>query len=105
MVKKPQANTIIEKVHVVINDMLRTNDLDNHTFHPVNPRGDIIDNIAWAIRSLTHSTLNATPGQLVFNQDMLFDLNPFRTDFSRSDICVASANFLSSCHLLLALRQ
>ena len=34
----------------------------------------ILANVAWALRSLTHSTLNATPGQLVFSRDMLFDL-------------------------------
>ena len=54
--------------------MLRTNDLDNHTFDPVEPWGELLTNNAWALRSLTHSTLNATPGQLGFNRDMLFDL-------------------------------
>ena len=54
--------------------MLRTNDLDNHFFDPVDPWGELLANIAWALRLLTHSTLNATPGQLVFNRDMLFDL-------------------------------
>ena len=73
-VKNPQANAIIERIHGVINDMLRTHDLDNHTFDPVDPWGDIIVNIAWVLRSLTHSTLNATPAQLFFYEDMLFDL-------------------------------
>ena len=73
-VKNPQANGILERVHGVINDMLRTNDLDNFTFDPADPWGDILANVAWALRSLTHSTLNATPGQLVFSRDMLFDL-------------------------------
>ena len=54
--------------------MLRCNDLDNHDFDPVDPWGELLANIAWALRSLTHSTLNATPGQVVFNRDMLFDL-------------------------------
>ena len=74
MVKNPQANGIIERIHGVINDMLRCNDLDNHDFDPVDPWGELLANIAWALRSLTHSTLNATPGQVVFNRDMLFDL-------------------------------
>ena len=73
-VKNPQANGIIERIHGVINDMLRCNDLDNHDFDPVDPWGELLANIAWALRSLTHSTLNATPGQVVFNRDMLFDL-------------------------------
>ena len=54
--------------------MLRCNDLDNHDFDPVDPWGELLANIAWALRSLTHSTLNAMPGQVVFNRDMLFNL-------------------------------
>ena len=54
--------------------MLRTNDLDNHSFVPVDPWRELLANIAWALRSLTHSTLNPMPGQPVFNQDMLFNL-------------------------------
>ena len=54
--------------------MLRTNDLDNHSFDPVNPWGELLANVAWALQSLTHSTLNAMPGQLVFNRCILFDL-------------------------------
>lgn len=50
------------------------NALDNYTFDPVDPWGDITANIAWALRSLTHRTLNATPGQFIVNRDMLFDL-------------------------------
>ena len=73
-VKNPQVNGIIKRVHGVINDMLRTKDLDNFTFDPADPWGDILANVAWALHSLTHSTLNATPGQLVFSRDMLFDL-------------------------------
>ena len=29
----------------------------------------------WAIRSTFHTTLGATPGQLIFGRDMLFDLS------------------------------
>ena len=54
--------------------MLRTMDLDNHEFDTDNPWGNILAEIAWAVRSLFHTTLNATPGQLVFSRDMLFDM-------------------------------
>ena len=54
--------------------MLRTHNLDNHEFDPGDPWGDMLAKIAWAIRSLYHTTLNATPGQLVFSRDMLFDM-------------------------------
>ena len=74
MVKNQKANSIIERVHGVINDMLRTHDLDNHEFDPSDPWGDMLAGIAWAIHSLYHTTMKATPGQLVFNQYMLFDI-------------------------------
>ena len=73
-VKNPQANGIVERVHGVLNDMIRTQDLDNHEFDPVDPWGDILAELAWAVRSLYHRTLDATPGQLVFGRDMLFDM-------------------------------
>jgi len=41
-VKNPQANGIIERVHGVINDMLRTHNLDNHEFDPEDPWGDML---------------------------------------------------------------
>ena len=54
--------------------MLRTNDLDNHEFDTGDPWGDMLAEITWAICSLYHTTLNATPGQILFSQDMLFDM-------------------------------
>ena len=51
-VKNPQANAIIERVHGVINDMIRTQDLDNHEFDPVDPWGDILAELTWAVCSL-----------------------------------------------------
>ena len=34
----------------------------------------ILSSIAWAIRASHHSTLQATPSQIVFGRDMLFNL-------------------------------
>ena len=39
------------------------------------PRTDILAHVSWAIRSLYHSTLQATPDQLVFGQDMLLNIH------------------------------
>jgi hypothetical protein len=50
-----QANAIIERVHKSLNDMLRSYKLQN--FH---------ESTAWPIRSTYHTTLHATPCQLVF---------------------------------------
>ena len=56
---------------------MQTNGLDNFTFDPADPWGDILVSVAWMLRLLTHTTLNSTPGQLVFSRDMLFDLKYF----------------------------
>jgi hypothetical protein len=36
--------------------------------------GGILSSIAWAIRASYHSTLQATPSQIVFGRDMLCNL-------------------------------
>ena len=59
--------------------MIHYFDLDKLSLHPKDPFGDILACIGWAIRSIYHTTLQATPGQLVFGRDMLFDIE-FTTD-------------------------
>ena len=46
------------------------------------PFGSFLSATAWAIRSTFHTTLQATPGQLVFGRDMLLSL-PYRADWAR----------------------
>ena len=52
--------------------MIRIHDVENQDFDPVDPWTDILASVAWAVRSTIHTTLNATPGQLVFGRDMIF---------------------------------
>ena len=74
-VKNPQANRIVERVHQTVNNMIRCFDLNNLDLDPNDPFGDILARIGWAVRSTYHTTLEATPGQLVFGRDMLFDID------------------------------
>ena len=71
-VKNPKANSVLERIHQVVGDMLRSKDLENYDFQNENPWADILSSVAWAIRSTVHTTLDATPGQLVFGRDMIF---------------------------------
>ena len=71
-VKNPQANAVLERMHQVIGDMIRTKDLENHEFDMEDPWTDILAAIKWAINSSYHSIKEATPGQLVFGRDMIF---------------------------------
>ena len=63
---------MLERIHQVVADMLRTHDLENYEFDHEDPWTDILASVAWAIRSSVHSTKDATPGELVFGRDMIF---------------------------------
>lgn len=73
-VKNPQSNAVVERVHQVVGNMIRTQELDNRVFDYINPWGPILTSVAWAIRSSYHTTLEATPAQLVFGRDMAVNL-------------------------------
>ena len=73
-IKNPQANAAVERVHQVLGNMLRTQDLKDRVLDYVNPWGNILSSIAWAVRSSYHSVLEATPAQLVFGRDMVVNL-------------------------------
>jgi len=72
-IRNPQANAILGYVHTVINNHLRfLRTLDPKEVMPdKDPWEDILQSISWAINSTVHSTTNMTPGQLVFNRDMI----------------------------------
>ena len=72
--KNPQANAIVERVHQVVQNMLRTKDLNNHVFDYHDPWSEMLSSIAWAIRTSYHSAKGATPSQLVFNRDMILNM-------------------------------
>ena len=79
--KNPQANAILERVHAVLNDMLRTSGIDDAETLDAHQIDQFIVNAAWAIRSTYHTVLKATPGEAIFGRDMLFDI-PFIADWS-----------------------
>ena len=70
---RPQANAPVEQVHQVILNMLVTKDLDNKVFGYIDPWGETLAYIAWAIRYSYHRTIMATPVQAVFGRDMIFN--------------------------------
>ena len=72
-VKNPAAN-MVERVHQTLGNLLRVYELENYEFPRGDPWSNILASAAWAIRSTVHTTLGATPGQLVYGRDMLFDL-------------------------------
>ncbi len=78
----PQANAIIERVHKVVNEMLRSFDLEKQQLEDTNPFEYFLQSTAWAIRSTYHTTLQATPCQLVFGRDMIHNI-AFKANWDR----------------------
>ena len=68
----PQANSIIERIHQVIGNMIRS--CEPQETEEDNPWPGILAAVAFAVRSTYHTTLKATPGQLVFGRDMILNI-------------------------------
>ena len=73
-VRNPQANAIVERVHQVISNIIRTFELENNYLDEDDPWKGILSATAFAIRSTLHTTSRMTPGQLVFGRDMIFNI-------------------------------
>jgi hypothetical protein len=64
----PQSKGIIERMHLVIGNMLWTFENEHRNLPPIMPFRSFISAASWAIRSTYHMTLQATPAQLVFGK-------------------------------------
>ena len=73
-VRNPQANAVVERIHQVIANMVRTFELENKNLDATNPWKGILNAVAFAIRSTIHTTTQSTPAQLVFGRDMMMNI-------------------------------
>ena len=73
-VRNPQANAIVERIHQVIGNIIRTFDLENIYLDKKDPFKGVLAAAAFAVRSTYHTTLKKMPGQLVFGHDMIFNI-------------------------------
>ena len=78
----PQSNSIIERVHQVLENSLKTFELEQQELDEHDPWSIFLSSCAWAIRSTYHTVLESTPGQLVFGRDMLLPIQ-FKADWAR----------------------
>jgi hypothetical protein len=81
-IKNPQANSILEYIHTVFTNMLRTAELDMAESVNASDINIVLADAAWAIRSTNHSVLKASPGVALFGRDMMFDI-PFIADWKK----------------------
>ena len=66
----PQGNSIIKRIHQVLGNAIWSFELKNQELDENHPFDEALAAAPYAIRCTYHMTLKATPGQLVFGQDM-----------------------------------
>ncbi len=81
-IKNPQVNAILERIHTVFTNMLRTAKLDMAKLVDACDIDIFLADAAWAIRSTHHTVLKASPGAEILGQDMIFDI-PFIADWKK----------------------
>ena len=78
----PQSNAVLERVHQVLGNSFRTFELEKKELEKENPWEPFMTATAYAIRSTYHTTLQASPGQLIFGRDMILPLQ-VKADWAR----------------------
>jgi transposase InsO family protein len=77
--RNPQANSIIERIHQTIANMIRTFEMNKIDVDEGDPWSGVLSAVMFATRSTYHTTTQATPAQLVFGRDAIlnttFDAN------------------------------
>merc|ERR1711920_1009175 len=70
--RNPQSNAIIERIHQVMLNMIRTLELSDVIWDNEDRIWDIyLAKVSWAIRSTFSTITKFTPCQLAFNRDMI----------------------------------
>ena len=72
--KSPQANSILERAHQTICNILRTFQVNNSKLDLDEPWGGILLAVIFAMQSTVHTTTQATPMQLVFGHNAIMNL-------------------------------
>jgi hypothetical protein len=79
--RNPQANAIVERVHQTIGNQIRSLQINNK--EGLEKYGDwdgVLGAVAKGVRSTVHTTLQATPTQLVFGRDAILNIG-FQADW------------------------
>ena len=80
--RNPQANAILERIHQTINNILRTYQIHSSEITtPGEAWEGILSSVMFALRATYHTTLQATPTQLVFGRDAILNIK-FEADWN-----------------------
>ena len=72
--RNPQSNAVLERIHKTIADIIRTHQLNEIELDEDNPWSGVLAAAMWATRATIHTTLQATPMQLVFGRDAVLNI-------------------------------
>ena len=73
--RNPQANAIIERIHQTIGNMIKSQQIFNREdMDEDNPWAGILTATMFGVRATYHTTLQATPMQLVFGRDAIMPI-------------------------------
>jgi hypothetical protein len=71
--RNPQANAILERIHATIGNIIRTHQVLETELDEDDPWSGILAAAMYATRATIHTTLEATPMQLVFGRDAVLN--------------------------------
>jgi hypothetical protein len=74
-IKNPTANAILERIHAVFTNKLRTAKLNMAELVNASDIDVFLSDVAWAIRSTHHTVLKALTGAAIFGQEMLLEIS------------------------------
>ena len=74
-VRNTQANTIVDRVHQTIGNIIRTFNIQQLNLDNENPWEGVLEFTVFAIMSTVHTTTKHTPSQLVFGRDSILNIN------------------------------
>jgi len=72
--RNPQANSILERVHQILGNIIRTFEVHNSDMTTETPWDGILSAAMFALRATDHTTLQMAPLQVVFNRDAILNM-------------------------------
>ena len=72
--RNPQANSIIERIHQTIGNMILTHQVGSDNISKDDPWSGILAATMFATRATYHTITQATPAQLVFGRDAILNI-------------------------------
>jgi transposase InsO family protein len=79
----PQGNSVIERINQCMGNMLKAFELEERELDPDDPGNEFLPACDFEIRSTFHTSLQASPKQLVFGRDMIHDMR-FEANWDRT---------------------